>query len=64
MLPGSPPRYETSTPSLGRKQLMGVPQPRRAVQREESAESPSKKSVLWDSLWSVDYSYESPPKKQ
>ncbi|PNY23359.1 Autophagy-like protein 11 [Tolypocladium capitatum] len=40
------------------------PEPRRAAQREESAESPSKKSVLWDSLWSVDYSYKSPPKKQ
>ncbi|KAK2591136.1 oligomeric, coiled-coil, peripheral membrane protein [Conoideocrella luteorostrata] len=35
----------------------------KATQREESAGSPSKKSVLWDSLWSVDYAYESPSMK-
>ncbi|GJN68540.1 oligomeric, coiled-coil, peripheral membrane protein [Purpureocillium lilacinum] len=39
------------------------PEPRVPLQREESVESPSKKSVLWDSLWSVDYSYESPSKR-
>ncbi|EWY93448.1 hypothetical protein FOYG_06653 [Fusarium oxysporum NRRL 32931] len=38
-------------------------QPRNAVQREDSAESPTKKSVVWDSLWSVDYNYESAGRK-
>ncbi|KAJ3474387.1 hypothetical protein NLG97_g9868 [Lecanicillium saksenae] len=32
------------------------------VQREESTESADKKSMVWDPLWSVDYSYESPRK--
>lgn len=34
-----------------------------SVRREDSAESQSKKSVLWDSLWSMDYLYEGPVKK-
>ncbi|EWZ51241.1 hypothetical protein FOCG_10197 [Fusarium oxysporum f. sp. radicis-lycopersici 26381] len=38
-------------------------EPRNAVQREDSAESPTKKSVVWDSLWSVDYNYESAGRK-
>ncbi|KAG5754134.1 hypothetical protein H9Q70_003235 [Fusarium xylarioides] len=38
-------------------------EPRKAVQREDSAESPTKKSVVWDSLWSVDYNYESAGRK-
>ncbi|EWG37034.1 hypothetical protein FVEG_00838 [Fusarium verticillioides 7600] len=38
-------------------------QPWKAVQREDSAESPTKKSVVWDSLWSVDYNYESAGRK-
>ncbi|EXM11611.1 hypothetical protein FOIG_01206 [Fusarium odoratissimum NRRL 54006] len=38
-------------------------QPRNAVQREDSAESPTKKSVVWDPLWSVDYNYESAGRK-
>ncbi|RTE69308.1 hypothetical protein BHE90_016313 [Fusarium euwallaceae] len=33
-------------------------EPRIAVQREDSIESQTKKSVVWDSLWSVDYNYE------
>lgn len=33
------------------------------MQREDSAESPTKKSVVWDSLWSVDYNYESAGRK-
>ncbi|OAA67574.1 Autophagy-related protein 11 [Cordyceps fumosorosea ARSEF 2679] len=35
---------------------------RSSVQREESTESAGKKSMVWDALWSVDYSYESPTK--
>ncbi|GAB0134491.1 oligomeric, coiled-coil, peripheral membrane protein [Epichloe bromicola] len=35
---------------------------RSPMRREEPAESPSKKSVLWDSLWSVDYMYENSSK--
>ncbi|XWW97206.1 hypothetical protein V2A60_005187 [Cordyceps javanica] len=31
---------------------------RSSVQREESTESTDKKSMVWDPLWSVDYSYE------
>ncbi|EXM11612.1 hypothetical protein FOIG_01206 [Fusarium odoratissimum NRRL 54006] len=38
-------------------------EPRNAVQREDSAESPTKKSVVWDPLWSVDYNYESAGRK-
>lgn len=41
----------------------------RHVQREASSTSnadgngsPGKKSVVWDSLWSVDYNYEGPRK--
>jgi autophagy-related protein 11 len=37
---------------------MATWQPRIAVQREDSIESQTKKSVVWDSLWSVDYNYE------
>ncbi|KJZ73499.1 hypothetical protein HIM_07055 [Hirsutella minnesotensis 3608] len=33
------------------------------LRREDSGGSASKRSVLWDSLWSVDYSYESPSRK-
>lgn len=36
------------------------------VHREQSAtsvEDPTKKSIVYESLWSVDYSYESPSKK-
>lgn len=36
------------------------------VNREQSAmsaEDPTKKSIVYESLWSVDYSYESPSKK-
>jgi autophagy-related protein 11 len=29
------------------------------LEREESVESPGKKSVVWDSLWNVDVSFES-----
>ncbi|KAM3500041.1 hypothetical protein MY10362_006759 [Beauveria mimosiformis] len=35
---------------------------RSSVQREESTESTDKRSMVWDPLWSVDYSYESPKK--
>ncbi|KAM5355720.1 hypothetical protein ACJ41O_002366 [Fusarium nematophilum] len=40
------------------KLLMAMWQPRTGVQRNDSVESPTKKSVVWDSLWSVDYNYE------
>lgn len=36
------------------------------VNREQSstsAEDPTKRSIVYESLWSVDYSYENPPKK-
>ncbi|KPM40978.1 Autophagy-related protein 11 [Neonectria ditissima] len=38
-------------------------EPRTSVRREDSVQSESKKSVVWDSLWSVDYNYESSTKK-
>ncbi|KAK7426167.1 oligomeric, coiled-coil, peripheral membrane protein [Neonectria magnoliae] len=38
-------------------------EPRTSVQREDSVQSESKKSVVWDSLWSVDYNYVSGAKK-
>ncbi|KAJ4145080.1 hypothetical protein LMH87_003940 [Akanthomyces muscarius] len=40
----------------------GAAETRSNVQREESTESTDKKSMVWDPLWSVDYSYESPKK--
>ncbi|KAF7562206.1 hypothetical protein G7046_g1937 [Stylonectria norvegica] len=39
-------------------------EPRISVQREDSVDSGTKKSVVWDSLWSVDYNYESGGQKQ
>ncbi|KAK0392812.1 hypothetical protein NLU13_2307 [Sarocladium strictum] len=39
-------------------------QTRRTMHREESTGSPSKRSVVWDPLWSVDYTYESSPSKK
>ncbi|QPC74859.1 hypothetical protein HYE68_005611 [Fusarium pseudograminearum] len=50
------PSDESSTQGGGAK---ADEQPRSVVQREDSAESPTRRSVVWDSLWSVDYNYES-----
>lgn len=56
-------RYEKSTPFLDLRLTTGSWQSRRNVQREDSAHSESKRSVVWDTLWTVDYNYESPSKR-
>ncbi|OBS26445.1 hypothetical protein FPOA_00386 [Fusarium poae] len=50
------PSDESSTQGGGAK---ADEQPQSNVPREDSVESPTKRSVIWDSLWSVDYNYES-----
>ncbi|KAF4124102.1 autophagy-related protein 11 [Geosmithia morbida] len=40
-----------------------ITEPNRRLEREESAGSSTKKSVVWDPLWKLDYTYESQSKK-
>lgn len=50
--------------SQQQQQQQQQPANRRTTLREESTGSPSKRSVVWDPLWSVDYTYESSPNKK